>query len=231
MGLNIVGAIRWVFFFALLMTNARAERGWSVDEAKSLLEYWRTAQNIGTFENYRALYSPNFRGVRRSSGRTLSLEYDAWMKERARMFRKPINVGVSDVTADPLEDGFALNFHQTFVQGSYHDEGNKRMRLVREGDVLHIVSEEMLDSSVISPGDALDGNAFGVIVYLGDRALPEENSRSDMIFSLPRHGRHNAEYPKILTSGVLGLPEGHRVALVAASDDETVASVLCGLSA
>jgi hypothetical protein len=66
-------------------------------EARALVDGWLAAQNQGDFAAYEKLYAKKMTGVRRSRSRAVSLDRAGWMKDRQRMFQKPMKVAASDV--------------------------------------------------------------------------------------------------------------------------------------
>jgi ketosteroid isomerase-like protein len=124
--------------------------------ARAVVERWVQAQNTGDFTAYGALYAQTFHGVRRSGKRMARFDRAGWLRDRARMFKKPIRVEVADVAVQPEAQGARVTFAQTFTTGSYRDVGPKRLTLVEEGGALRIAGEEMLAASrvpVARPGD------------------------------------------------------------------------------
>src|SRR5690349_10149110 len=67
-------------------------------EARSLLDVWLKAQNEGDFDTYQIVYAQRFTGVRRSGPRTVRLDRAGWLKDRKRMFGKPMAVSISGLT-------------------------------------------------------------------------------------------------------------------------------------
>jgi ketosteroid isomerase-like protein len=118
------------------------------DEAavRALVGRWLDAQNKGDFAAYRALYAPSFHGIRRSGGRTVVLDHAGWMRDRERMFKKPINVTATDVRVE-REGAFArARFVQEFSSGNYADRGRKQIDFAVIGGAAVIAREELLES-------------------------------------------------------------------------------------
>src|SRR5262245_32411828 len=90
------------------------------DEAtvRTLIERWLEAQNNGDFAAYRALYMPSFHGVRRSGGRTVVLDYQGWLRDRARMFKKAMKVSATDVRVAREGGLMRATFVQEFSSGT-----------------------------------------------------------------------------------------------------------------
>lgn len=136
--------------------DSRAAAAISEAEGRALLERWRVAQNQGRFDDYRALYAERMTGVRRSGPRTVRLSRDGWLKDRARMFKKPMTVEVSDVVVQPRGALLKLRFRQRWASGAYADVGDKEILLVRGagpgGAPPLIAREELLSSQVAGAG-------------------------------------------------------------------------------
>lgn len=120
-------------------------------DVRELLTNWLAAQNQGNFPAYEALYAQTFTGIRRSGPRTVYLERAGWMIDRQRMFRKKMTVNISDIRIEHDKEPLLILFRQTFQSGTYQDVGTKQMRLQREGGVLRIGYEEMLNSQLTQP--------------------------------------------------------------------------------
>ncbi|HSN99234.1 MAG TPA: hypothetical protein VLS89_13155 [Candidatus Nanopelagicales bacterium] len=118
------------------------------EEARALVDRWAAAQNEGKLDAYTALYASKFEGVRRSGPRVARLDRARWMKEREGMFKKKMEVRVSDVQVTPTLTGATVSFVQRWSSGAFTDEGPKRMVLVRSGADLRIGREEMLRSTL-----------------------------------------------------------------------------------
>jgi len=143
--------------------GARADVSSGVDPlAAALVDKWLAAQNAGDFAAYRALYAAKFTGIRRSGARTVELDLDGWMKDRARMFAKKMTVRADELRTTASADGVHARFRQTFASGRYQDAGDKELLLVRRGDALEIAREEMLQS--IRGGGADSGDAKLIFV-------------------------------------------------------------------
>jgi hypothetical protein len=134
---------------ALAVCTARADESVPVlDGGSDLLARWLAAQNHGDFATYQSLYARNFTGVRRSGERVIPLDRAGWMADRARMFKRPMQVSASDVQQEKKHSALTITFTQEWASGSYHDVGKKRIDAALEDGQLRIVSEEMLVSAV-----------------------------------------------------------------------------------
>jgi hypothetical protein len=127
-----------------------AQQKVSDDEARQFVEKWLATQNEGRFADYSRLYAPQFHGVRRSGDRTVELDRDGWLADRARMFKKSMKVQASQLQVRPVDARSSqVSFAQEFASGGYHDRGPKLMRLRRAEGGLLIESEEMLSSETL----------------------------------------------------------------------------------
>lgn len=120
----------------------------SESAAKVLLEAWLQAQNRGDFEGYEELYATRFTGIKRSGERTRKLGRDAWMLDRAKMFRRPMKVDVTNVTVNASASLARVRFDQTWSSGTYRDAGPKELLLVIDRGALRIGREEMRSSKI-----------------------------------------------------------------------------------
>lgn len=116
--------------------------------AKALLEAWAAAQNRGDYAAYEALYAPRFTGVKRSGPRTTALGRRAWMEDRAKMFQRPMQVGVQAPQIAVTASLARVRFEQTWSSGTYRDSGPKELLLVADAGALRIAREEMLASNI-----------------------------------------------------------------------------------
>ena len=138
--------LRFLLFIAVLsVTPAFAE---PAPEASALLARWLRAQNQRDFAAYEALYANAFTGVRRVRDRRVELDRNGWMRDRRRMFARPVTVEASDVVWSSDALGTTARFTQTFASSSFSDRGGKQLRLEKSNDRWKIVREEMLTSRV-----------------------------------------------------------------------------------
>jgi hypothetical protein len=121
--------------------------------ARALVERWRAAQNEGDLAAYEALYATRFEGVKRSGDRVRYLDRAGWLRDRARMFRRPMEVSVGALEVRATSAGAVVDFEQRWSSPTYEDVGPKRLVLTEEGGTLRIAREEMLRST-IDAGDA-----------------------------------------------------------------------------
>ena len=135
------------------------------DEAavRALIGRWLDAQNKGDFAAYSALYTPSFHGIRRSLGRTVVLDYQGWLRDRGRMFKKPMKVATSDLQiarTAPASGLLRATFVQEFSSGNYADRGRKQIDIATIGGALVIAREELLESERL-PGKTPPTGAAG----------------------------------------------------------------------
>lgn len=136
---------------ALLPAPAAAQAPRGVTErAAALVSRWLEAQNRGDFAAYQALYADGFVGIRRSGAQVRQMDREAWLKDRGRMFQRPMIVQAADLTVYHKDGVILVRFVQTFSSGQYHDRGPKLLRLSPAPDAgpdgLRIVREEMISS-------------------------------------------------------------------------------------
>jgi hypothetical protein len=125
--------------------NAREEK-----EVRSLLDAWLSAQNTGNFTSYQSCYASRFQGIRRTGKRTLAFDRAGWMKDRGKMFKKPMAVSMDKVELRINPNSVIVRFEQTWASGSYKDTGPKELFLVKEGTSWKIAREELLQSNVLA---------------------------------------------------------------------------------
>ncbi len=142
--------MRWSAFALLLAASiARADGSIPVlDGGSDLLARWLAAQNHGDFAAYQALYARTFTGVRRSGERVVNFDRAGWIADRARMFKRPMQVVATELQQENKHTTLTILFTQEFSSGSYHDVGKKRIDAALEDGQLRIISEEMLASTV-----------------------------------------------------------------------------------
>jgi hypothetical protein len=138
-------------------------------DARGLVDRWLAAQNAGDFKSYQSLYAARFTGIRRSGPRTVRFDRGGWMKDRERMFQKPMSVSVDQVQIAAGASSAVVTFTQTWASGRYKDVGPKRLLLIREAGEPRISREEML-SSQMTPRPARRLDAF-VPLYDGELLL------------------------------------------------------------
>lgn len=147
----------------------------SVADVNALVAAWLAAQNDGDFSAYEKLYAAKLEGVKRARGRTWRFDRAGWLADRKRMFAHPMKVTAADVTVHVLAGTAIVELTQAFAQGTFQDEGTKRIVVVLEQGVARIAREEMLQSRSAVPIGA-DASVFLVdasTIYL--QRDPDEN--------------------------------------------------------
>jgi hypothetical protein len=136
-------------------------------KAQALLERWLEAQNQGRFDEYQSYYGDEFTGVRRSGNRKVSFDRDGWMRDRKRMFEKPMTVAADNVHIFASARTARVVFTQRWSSGRYADVGPKQL-LLRDGlDGFHIAREELFSSDATKPG-TIDLDAFRRFAFVVD---------------------------------------------------------------
>jgi hypothetical protein len=120
-------------------------------EARAVVDKWLAAQNQGDFAAYQSLYAQRFGGIRRSGPRTVRMNRERWMSDRARMFKKKMVVSIDKLAMRVSRARARIDFQQTWASGSYKDAGPKRLELTRERGAFKIAREEMLRSQLMGP--------------------------------------------------------------------------------
>lgn len=135
-----------VVLLALFCEATAAQAEVTEPASQALLRRWLDVQNRADFAGYRGLYAASFRGVRRSGKRAVSFDRDGWLKDRERMFRRPMQVSAAQIRYQATPP--TLTFEQTWASGGYRDVGQKRMRLGEEDGQVRITGEELLQSDL-----------------------------------------------------------------------------------
>jgi ketosteroid isomerase-like protein len=171
---------------------AKAPTPIAQEAVKALVDAWLAAQNKGDFAAYSGLYAAKFFGVKRAGQREERFDRERWLKDRQKMFQKPISVEMNDlqVRASSASADVALTQHWT--SGKFEDMGPKRLLVVREDGALKIAQEEMLQSEVLPKKAKHDALGFyftlslnsGLYLSLPNAKVPEKlgplvNERSE----------------------------------------------------
>ncbi len=119
------------------------------EAARAVFDRWLAAQNAGDFAAYEATYAPRFFGIKRAGPRTYRYDRAGWMKDRQRMFGKPMTVTAEDVRITPGPGTARILFTQTWASGNYRDTGPKQLVLGLHAKQALIAREEMLQSTVL----------------------------------------------------------------------------------
>ncbi|MEZ4404696.1 MAG: DUF4440 domain-containing protein [Kofleriaceae bacterium] len=122
-----------------------------VAAARAFVEAWQATQNDGDFPGYQELYAARFTGIRRSGAVTRRFDRPGWMKDRRKMFARPMQVEIADVVVYVAGAQRQVFFTQTWTQGRWRDTGTKNLVLVGDGLGTRIAFEEMLGSRVVDP--------------------------------------------------------------------------------
>jgi hypothetical protein len=133
---------------------ARAEGPTPSGEARALFDRWLEVQSGGDFAAYQGLYAAAFIGVRRSGPRIVTLDRAGWMKDRARMFAKPMTVTATRVLVFASPRAARIVFTQDWASGTYHDVGTKQLVLRHGPDGFRIQREELFSSRAPGTFDA-----------------------------------------------------------------------------
>lgn len=135
--------------------------------ARAVFDRWLAAQNAGEFQSYEATYAPRFFGIKRAGPRTSRYDRAGWMKDRARMFEKPMTVTAEDVRITPGPGTARIVFTQTWASGSYRDTGPKQLVMSLHEGQPRIAREEMLQSTVLGPAPrSADGDPLRFVRML-----------------------------------------------------------------
>lgn len=112
-------------------------------KAKEMLAGWVDAQNRGDFGTYSGLYDDGLEGVKRARGGSTVYNREGWLKDRGRMFKRPMKVEAEDAEFHAEPDRVTVVFLQHWSTGKYADWGPKLMVISTSGKP-KIVYEEML---------------------------------------------------------------------------------------
>lgn len=145
---------RGLLLMGLMMPFVGALAQSDEEVAKRFLDIWLDAQNRGDFQQYSVLYGRGFSGVRKSGNQTVRMDRAGWLKDRARMFKSPMKVEISDVVVEPVDGGMLIHLTQRFQQGTYRDVGPKELYLAMEGNGYRVFGERMLSSTLLKSAPA-----------------------------------------------------------------------------
>jgi hypothetical protein len=124
-------------------------------EAHALIGRWLDAQNARKFDDYIALYAPDFTGVKRTAAdKETRLDLAGWKADRAKMFKaKSLSVEAFAEQYGPEPNGdVTVGFRQVFKSGGYADQGLKMVTMGRRNGKLSIVKEEINAVKKLDPG-------------------------------------------------------------------------------
>ena len=144
---------------------------------EQLLAAWLAAQNGRDFAAYQGLYADKMEGVKRVGPRSWRFDRKGWLADRERMFKKPMTVTAREVQISGSAHTPVVELVQTFKQGTFSDEGPKRLVLTRGAAGLQIAREEMVRSVLAGAAAAATSGSWlplridgKVYVVLEDRA-------------------------------------------------------------
>jgi hypothetical protein len=145
---------------------AKAREPIAEQAVKTLVGAWLAAQNKGDFAAYEALYAAKFFGIKRAGPREQRFDRASWLKDRQKMFQKPISVEASDIQIHASSASADVELTQRWASGKFEDAGPKRLLVVREGSALKIAQEEMLHSEVSGKKTKHDALGFYFVLAL-----------------------------------------------------------------
>ena len=74
-------------------SGSAGSSGGAPTPVEAVLSTWCEAQTSGDLEAYSALYAKEFKGIKRSKKRKAkTYDHKAWLKDRGKMFKKPLHV-------------------------------------------------------------------------------------------------------------------------------------------
>jgi hypothetical protein len=197
-------------------------------DVRAVVDAWLSAQNGGDLAAYDKLYAARFTGIRRSGPRTVRFDRAGWMRDRARMFKKIMTVGATDVKVRAGGASALVTFTQTFAQGNYRDVGPKQLVVVREAGALKIASEKMLRSN-LQPVPVHPDERFRFVV--SGAILLSDSPADDWATGAPRYEARTGPAVAARKADVAKLPpelvrwQGRRVRLVTAQGSSCEAKV------
>lgn len=115
-------------------------------QVKALFQRWLDSQNDGDFEAYATTFAREFTGVRRSGPKKSNFDLRGWVKDRQRMFKKPMKVAANDLHIDVQPTYAQITFTQTWASGTYKDTGPKQLVAIPIGGSWQIAREDMISS-------------------------------------------------------------------------------------
>ena len=140
--------------------------------------------------------------MRRSGSRTVQLDRAGWMRDRQRMFAKPMKVSASDLRVAGTPASARVTFVQEWESGNYHDRGPKQLVIVREEGAARIAQEEMLASEKTAPVATTSEDAFAFV--LGRYAILDDAPDEAWATGAPRI--EDDGDPVITSKRATGLP-------------------------
>lgn len=146
---------------------------------EATLSAWCEAQTGGDFKTYSALYDDTFKGIKRSKKRKAkSYDQKAWLKDRGKMFKKPLHVDCRAPKITMGDDGAtaSITFEQYWRSPTYADQGDKRLDLKKTDSGWVLVGEEMVTSEKWDAKKFRDGTAAPTATFKTDETkvtIPE----------------------------------------------------------
>lgn len=146
---------------------------------EALLTSWCQAQTDGDFKAYSALYAKDFKGTKRTKkGKTKTYDLKGWLKDRGRMFKKPLHVDCRSPKVAMGEGGTtaSVTFEQYWRSPTYADQGDKRLDAVKSDAGWLLSGEEMLTSEKWDTKSFRDGTAAPKATFKTDETkvkIPE----------------------------------------------------------
>ena len=140
-------------------SKAEAQGGNPVEQ---VLAQWCAAQTEGDFAAYSSLYADTFQGVKRSRKRKAkTFDQKAWLKDRGKMFKKPLHVDcrAPKVTMGAGGETASITFEQYWRSPTYADQGDKRIDLKNTPSGWKLIGEEMLNAKKWDTKTFRDGTA------------------------------------------------------------------------
>lgn len=166
---------------------------------RGLVDRWLAAQNGGDLAGYERLYAPKFDGIKRAGNRTRGMDRATWMKDRGRMFAKPMQVSIAGLTVETMPGMARARFTQTFSVGNFRDTGPKELLLVAQGDRLLIAREEMLASQTGGAAPAAGPPGGGPLLVVAGGVLIHDAPAADWARGAPRLAVHDDD-PDIMVA-------------------------------
>ena len=194
----------------------------------ALLSQWVGTQNAGDFTGYSALYGADFEGLRRSGERQRLMRLSDWLKDRQRMFKKPMTVRMSEVYLTGHKSDAQVDFIQGWSSGGFADFGPKRLVLAKEGAGFRIQREDMLASIPSNEGVLVEvrkNDAAPFAVIAGLYPSPEVATKSLASYKAAGYPAHG-DYPKMLSARDLGICATGYALLVGLPKNQEVAALL-----
>ncbi len=111
--------------------------------ARALITEWEMAQDTQNFAPYRACYSSNFLGIKRTTDSKTQMKYAAWMMDRRKMMPNVVEVQVDSPLYTLDGDTMVVKFIQKWRSVRVCDIGPKTMRIKMTENGPRIVYEEL----------------------------------------------------------------------------------------